>query len=122
MWNSLKTNLTKVKKEIDDCKDMENWPEQCQIVLSASYGFDYQKFYLMLRQLAQNRMDALKKSQNLKLYGNWLLGTNHMLFDLKQIAKILKFLTTDEDFLSLENLTKKYEPENFVKKLENFIK
>lgn len=125
MWESLYNNLQKVKKEIEDCRDMENWMEQCQIVLQASYGFDYFKFYFFLRDVARPRVHALRKSESFKVYGDWEIGRNHMLFDLKRISNALKLLTRDEDFMSLEdgevlkNLDEK--PVDFLRSLEDFL-
>lgn len=125
MWNSLKKNLESVQKEINDCKDMENWAEQCQIVLLASYGFDYFKFYTLLYKIAQSRIRALKNSEFLEVYGNWRIGTNHMLWDLKRIESVLKILVNDEDFLNLDDVLKTKdaveEPLEFLDNLQVFL-
>lgn len=104
---------------------MENWAEQCQIVLEASYGFDFFKFYFLLYNVAKPRIDALKENQLLKVYGDWLIGKKHMLFDLGQVSVVLRSLTSDEDFQNLENgevfgkLEEK--PIDFLRNLENFL-
>ena len=122
MWESLKKNLESVKKEIEDCQDMENWTEQCQIVLQASYGFDYFKFYSLLVDVALPRLNCLRESNLLNVHGDWWVGKIHMLFDLKQISAALKLLICDEDFLILadgevlKNSEKK--PSDFLRDLE----
>ncbi|XP_069698380.1 2-oxoglutarate and iron-dependent oxygenase JMJD4 isoform X2 [Periplaneta americana] len=40
MWSSLQSNLMAVKKEVEDCKDMEGWDEHCQLMLQAMFDTD----------------------------------------------------------------------------------
>ncbi|XP_065917396.1 2-oxoglutarate and iron-dependent oxygenase JMJD4-like isoform X2 [Dysidea avara] len=41
MFDHLKRSLEEVKKEISDCRSMEGWNQQCQLILKATTGMDY---------------------------------------------------------------------------------
>lgn len=82
---------------------MENWPEQCQKILSASFGFDYKFFYSLLMHVAISRITALKANNNFCVYGRWFLGEKHLKFDLKQALSVLNFMRADDDFLEIMN-------------------
>lgn len=101
MWTSLKGNLMAVKKEVEDCKDMEGWNEHCQLMLQAMFGMNYEEFYSFLTAIGERRLDALRNNKPLLLFGNWQLGRNHLLFDLMQVKKILIAFLKDTDTLNL---------------------
>lgn len=101
MWTSLKGNLMAVKKEVEDCKDMEGWNEHCQLMLQAMFGMNYEEFYSFLTAIGERRLDALRDNKPLLLFGNWQLGRNHLLFDLMQVKKILIAFLKDTDTLNL---------------------
>lgn len=101
MWKSISSNLMAVKAEIADCQDMEDWNEQCQCLLNATYGMDYFHFYQFIKYIAEVRIEHLLQHTPLIVYGDWQIGTNHILYDLKQVKSILNCLIGDEDFKSL---------------------
>ena len=122
MWTSLKENLNAVKKEVEDCKDMEQWNEHCQLMLRSLFGINYEEFYSFLYFIARRRLDSLKTANPLILYGNWKLGRNHTIFDLKQLLKVFTSLITDTDFVNLtfyESLDIK--PEEFMREIQSYI-
>ncbi|KAK6174382.1 hypothetical protein SNE40_017670 [Patella caerulea] len=59
-WQFIKSSLVDVEREIDDCKDMENWHQQCQIILKASGGVDYTEFYKFMSTIARHRITAIE--------------------------------------------------------------
>lgn len=59
-WSFLQSTLADVKKEIHDCKDMENWNDQCQVMLKALSGMNYADFFTLLSTIAHHRCLALK--------------------------------------------------------------
>lgn len=111
-----------VKKEVEDCKDMEGWNEHCQLMLQAMFGMNYQEFYSFLTSIGQRRLDALRDNKPMFLFGNWQLGRNHMLFDLIQLKKILVTFIKDTDTLSL-NIFKNLDeqPEQLTKEIEHYV-
>ena len=95
------SNLMAVKSEIADCQDTEGWTEDCQRILNATYGMDYFHFYQFLKYIAEVRVEHLLLNTPLIVYGDWEMGTNHIIFDLMQVRSILNCLICDEDFKSL---------------------
>ncbi|XP_067018397.1 2-oxoglutarate and iron-dependent oxygenase JMJD4-like isoform X3 [Acropora muricata] len=59
MWKHVQSELKKVQQSIEDCKDMENWHEQCQMILKASCGINYEEFIEFLNVIARRRLAAL---------------------------------------------------------------
>jgi len=111
-----------VKKEVKDCKDMEGWDEHCQLMLQAMFGMNYKEFFSFLAFIGKRRLDFLKNSKPLLLFGGWQLGRNHILFDLIQLKKILVTFIEDTDTKSLNffrNLDD--QPEQLMKEIEQYI-
>nr|XP_022918981.1 jmjC domain-containing protein 4 homolog isoform X1 [Onthophagus taurus]XP_022918982.1 jmjC domain-containing protein 4 homolog isoform X1 [Onthophagus taurus] len=90
MWKSLCDNLNNVRKEIEDCKEMENFEDHCQVMLKASFGIDLQGFYEMLSYIAGKRINLLKNNVEIILFDCYSLGENHAIFDLKCILEIFE--------------------------------
>jgi hypothetical protein len=122
MWTSLKDNLMAVKKEVEDCKDMEGWDEHCQLMLQAMFGMNYEEFYSFLTFIGKRRMDSLRDNEPVLQFGNWQLGRNHMLFDLIQLKGILITFIKDTDTKSL-NFFKKLDDqsEELIKEIEHYF-
>jgi hypothetical protein len=122
MWTSLKGNLTAVKKEVEDCKDMEGWDEHCQLMLQAMFGMNFDEFYSFLTFIGKRRLDSLRENKLMHLFGNWKLGKNHILFDLKQLKTVLITFIKDTDTKSLNffrNLDD--QPEQLIKEIEHYV-
>lgn len=60
MWEHLKGELVKVQKSIEDCRDMEGWHQQCQVILRASCGINYEEFVEFLDSIAKQRIGIVK--------------------------------------------------------------
>lgn len=56
MWEHLKSELAKVQRSIEDCKDMDNWYQHCQVILRASCGINYAEFIDFLDVIAMRRI------------------------------------------------------------------
>ncbi|PNF41555.1 JmjC domain-containing protein 4 [Cryptotermes secundus] len=122
MWASLKDNLMAVKKEVEDCKDMEGWDEHCQLILQAMFGMNYEEFYSFLTFIGNKRLDSLRENKLILLFGNWQLGRNHILFDLEQLKRVLITFIKDTDTRSLnffKNLDN--QPEQLIKEIEHYF-
>lgn len=91
-------------KEVDDCKDMKNWNEHCQLMLKTSYGMDYKQFLEFISFIAKNRLQAMVKKSQVVSFNKYLLGRNHCLFDLWMIRNVLENFVTDAHDLSVYNL------------------
>ncbi|XP_064112144.1 2-oxoglutarate and iron-dependent oxygenase JMJD4-like isoform X3 [Macrobrachium nipponense] len=60
-WHFLVESLNQVEFAIQDCKDMEDWVGQCQLLLRVTHGMDYKEFYTFLRTVAQRRISCLSE-------------------------------------------------------------
>ncbi|XP_071490381.1 2-oxoglutarate and iron-dependent oxygenase JMJD4-like [Diadema antillarum] len=70
-WRFLQDELRAVQKSIEDCRDMDGWEEQCQLIMKASTGMDYPEFFNFLHLVASNRLSMLSKlSHQLKAEHN----------------------------------------------------
>lgn len=85
--------------EVDDCNDMDNWKEHCQLLLKVSYGMDYHLFYSFLSFIINQRLNSQTSSFN-----RYRLGSNHCLFDLKSLKFVFNDFIHDIQDKSLENL------------------
>ncbi|XP_022079335.1 jmjC domain-containing protein 4-like isoform X2 [Acanthaster planci] len=59
-WAFLQQELALVKKSISDCRDMEGWDLQCQMIMKANTGIDYPEFLQLLWTVAEPRLDQLR--------------------------------------------------------------
>lgn len=105
-WYSLQNALDSVKKEIDDCKEMENFLDHCQVMLKASFGMDFITFYDFIKYIAMKRIDFIANDKEIQLPDNRKLGKNHAIFDLKSVRVTLKLLLQHKDTCKLENFNK----------------
>ncbi|XP_046543011.1 2-oxoglutarate and iron-dependent oxygenase JMJD4-like [Haliotis rubra] len=60
-WAHIQQCLRDEQKEIADCRDMDGWQEQCQLILKASSGINYIEFLSFLTTIAQHRLHALSR-------------------------------------------------------------
>ncbi|XP_072751632.1 2-oxoglutarate and iron-dependent oxygenase JMJD4 [Anoplolepis gracilipes] len=104
VWHALKKELRSVMKEVDDCKDMKNWNEHCQLMLKVSYGMDYKQFLEFISFIAKNRLHAMLKKNQVVSFRKYCFGYNHCLFDLRILKNILDDIITDAQDLSVYNL------------------
>ncbi|XP_041376873.1 uncharacterized protein LOC121389344 [Gigantopelta aegis] len=58
-WKFMKQSLADVKKEISDCRSMDGWHQQCQLILKASAGIDVIEFYGLLLSIALHRLKSI---------------------------------------------------------------
>lgn len=104
VWCALKKELRSVMKVVDDCKDMKNWNEHCQLMLKTSYGMDYKQFLEFISFIAKNRLHAMIKKSQVISFNKYRFGHNHCLFDLRALKIILENIITDAQDLSVYNL------------------
>ncbi|XP_055541078.1 2-oxoglutarate and iron-dependent oxygenase JMJD4 homolog isoform X2 [Wyeomyia smithii] len=100
IWINLHDAAEKVTKEIDDCKDMENFDEHCQIMLNASYGMNFESFLKILTHISEKRIKALKSSVEVIHFDKYRLGVNHIQFDLNAINAVLTMMLSQKELLS----------------------
>lgn len=86
--DSLMKNFDDVQKEIEDCKDMENFDEHCQVMLKSVYGMNIAEFVDLVLHIFDKRI----KSCDIKMFNEFSLGENLKKFDLKIAVEVLKKL------------------------------
>ncbi|XP_020279195.1 jmjC domain-containing protein 4 [Pseudomyrmex gracilis] len=104
VWCALKSELRSVMKEVDDCKDMKNWNEHCQLMLKTSYGMDYKQFFELISFIAKNRLHAMIKKSQVVSFNKYCFGRNHCLFDLQALKNVLENIIADARDLSVYDL------------------
>jgi hypothetical protein len=116
MWRALVENLDRVKREIEDCRDMEGFLHQCQVVLKASFGMDFFRFFDLLEFIVIRRLTQLQNKQKEILFHGHALGTNHAIFDLKAAKEVLEELAEHDDIAELF-ATSKSHPEKLLEQM-----
>lgn len=89
IWLALFESYNKVLHEIDDCKDMENFDEHCQLMLKSVFGLDFKMFFDILNCIVENRLNMLSLNKDFML-NEWRLGQNHAMFDLIAIRNVVE--------------------------------
>lgn len=77
MFDSMMATLKDVQKEIEDCKEMDGFEQQCQVILKSTFGMDFKQMFQFLQYIATKRLN----SKNVK--------RNHVVFDLNAIKTVL---------------------------------
>ncbi|KAK9869437.1 hypothetical protein WA026_003192 [Henosepilachna vigintioctopunctata] len=102
IWDALKFNHDCVKKEISDCLEMENYSEQCQLLLKITFGIDFEEFFRFLEYIASKRLESFSQIKNNKTTSSsW-----HLIFDLRSVGEVLTLLKEFKDLESGTNLIK----------------
>lgn len=96
MWLALSNHLISVKNEIEDCKDMPDFEEHCQLMLKASFGMDFEDFYKFIAYIAEKRIRFLRDGQEVVLPEKRKLGKNHAIFDLLCVYDVIKLMLNHE--------------------------
>lgn len=98
---SLLKNLEDVTKEIEDCRDMENFDDHCQVMLKSIYGMNVAEFVDLVLHIIDKRI----KKCDTKMFNEFLLGENLQKFDLKIASEVLNQLSelncVNDDFKKL---------------------
>lgn len=92
IWRAMLAELVRVRVEIDDCRAMEDWHGQCQLVLRASHGMDVRGLMEILACVAQRRLDALRcdaADEATPEFDGYRFGREHCVFDLRAIGRVL---------------------------------
>lgn len=89
IWNALFSTFKAVLREIDDCKDMDDFEEHCQIMLKSEFGLDFHMFLDILKCILKNRLKILEHNTRLVL-NDAKLGRQHAIYDVNAIHRVLK--------------------------------
>lgn len=89
IWAALYEKFRAVLHEIDDCKDMDNFNQHCQLMLKSDFGIDFAVFLEILQYIVNNRQKILQNNTDLVL-NDCKLGRKHAIYDLRSILRVLK--------------------------------
>lgn len=88
IWLSLFEQYNEVLHEIEDCRDMDNFDEHCQLMLKSVFGMDFNIFLDILSVIVDNRVKILGGDIDI-LLNESKFGENHARFDLEAIQQVL---------------------------------
>lgn len=88
MWELLNRTLVDVEKEIEEFKDSPDHLSECQILLKALCGANYESFLNILTHIAKKRLIHLTE-QAKPCDTLYQLGRNHVLFDLQMVLNVI---------------------------------
>ncbi|KAK4304391.1 hypothetical protein Pmani_023660 [Petrolisthes manimaculis] len=121
VWEFMVESLNQVEFAIRDCTDMDDWVGQCQLLLKATHGMDYQEFYRLLRTIARRRLDCLL-GHEVSSFGVWSLGRRHATYDLGRIEAVLERLLDDERVEGITAIAQSdYHPTHLLHDIANAI-
>ncbi|CAG9771156.1 unnamed protein product [Ceutorhynchus assimilis] len=103
MWQNMKENLNRIKEEIKDCKTMDGFNAHCQLMLKSLFGLNFQGFFDFLVFICKKRLAMMQGEASKVLFHGHSIGTNHIVFDLMQISKVLKDFLGCDDVISSTN-------------------
>lgn len=87
IWSALYETYQQVLSEIDDCREMDNFDEHCQLMLKTVFGMNFDIFLDLLNVIAENRIKALN---GCSLVNGVEISQSHTRFDLTAIYLVLR--------------------------------
>ncbi|XP_013415112.1 jmjC domain-containing protein 4 [Lingula anatina] len=121
-WGFIKQSLAEVKKEISDCKDMEGWEQQCQLILHASSGIDYPGFFNFMNTIARHRIEKCQQQNDIqKEISVQSSKVFHYYFDLQRDKEILQDMKQDADFKALGPEHLSYDLEELIAEITDTL-
>lgn len=122
IWSTLKQELLSVMKEVEDCRDMSNWIEHCQLMLKVSHGMNYIQFYSFISFIAARRLDVITKKTRVISFERYEFGINHCLFDLRMLKVVLEDFIEETKEKSIYSLiSKDDEPIDLLKRITSVL-
>lgn len=110
VWAALSQSLQDVRREIDDCRDMDGFESHCQLMLRSLFGMSFESLLEIFDCVARNRFAALANGET-KAINGVRVGKQHALFDLKAMQSVMEEMIEvelDEAFrISSESLLAK---------------
>ncbi|CAG9853749.1 unnamed protein product [Phyllotreta striolata] len=123
MYRALLSNLRDIKIEIQDCKDMEDFEQHCQIMLNALFGMDLKMFYEFLKFIATKRIRMIENEPERVMYHGHIIGINHILFDLRAIREVLEIFVQYEEIELLDYFSDtNYSPQRLLEEIDFKLK
>lgn len=118
MWESMNNCYESVCHEISDCKEMDGWDEQCQLMLKSCFGMNFMDFFRFVAAIAETRIDRIQNHHVLRVNGGWGIGPNHMKFDLTKICALLEIMTKVTGLIKIVSVV---DIESLISRIKNVI-
>jgi hypothetical protein len=83
---NLLKHLTDVENEIQDCRDMENYEDHCQLMLKCWFGMNLEGFLDILEHIVDKRLSIFS------LCNDFEQGRQHKKFDIIKVREVLEFM------------------------------
>lgn len=102
VFEALRSCEKSCRKEISDCQDMENFDQQCQILVKSLFGMDFQGFLKILEHISDKRVKMLKGEETFVVFEEYCFDVNHLKYDLDRILSVLKDLSEEKLLVDLD--------------------
>ncbi|XP_031570375.1 2-oxoglutarate and iron-dependent oxygenase JMJD4-like [Actinia tenebrosa] len=123
-WSHLQNELMRVQKSIEDCQDMDDWHQHCQLMLKSMAGMDYSDFINYLVTIAKPRLDFIQQQQHttekdinyVTAFEEWKESIKQLetskeeysvedycRYDISAIHKCVDLIQNDETFKNLDD-------------------
>ena len=102
--DNLVKHFEDVVKEIEDCRDMENFSEHCQLMMKSSFGMNFKDFFDIIFHIINKRIESLTHNNMTEAFDKFYFGRNHILSDLKIISKFLVDLVKNPSVAQFKDL------------------
>lgn len=116
IWTAIYVKFNEVLREIDDCKDMNNFDEHCQLLLKLDFGLDFNTLLQILQCIIDNRRKILQDNHKMIL-NEIKLGRSHAIFDLASIRRILNDFKTKCNLDELKKIS-----QNMMQQIDDILK
>lgn len=130
MWFNLSGELDRVRESISDCREMEGWHAQCQLILSSLAGMDYSMFckfilivslprLMKIRQLSQENSELHHLSQ---IFGNSITHIRDFLLQQKDYNPNVELNAYTSTFIPSSTLLVNFLPSFILSSASSFRK
>lgn len=106
IYKNLKKNLDQVEKEIEDCLNMKDYEDHCQLMLKSLFGMNYEDFIKLIKHIGDKRVDSLTKISTNFVFDRYFYSKSHIMRDLEAILEVLEVCYSEnKDLLTFLNLS-----------------
>lgn len=102
MWEVLNQSLNDVELEIGQFKDSPDYYSECQTLLKALCGANFESFINFISFIAKKRLTQLTGQGN--KYDTLCFGTNHVKFDLKMVLNVMELILSHPKYCLYEKV------------------
>ncbi len=90
VYRNMKKSLDQVENEIQDCLNMQNFEDHCQLMLKSLFGMNFEDFLTLLQNICDKRVESLTKISTNFIFDRYFYSKNHIIKDLEAILEVLE--------------------------------